>query len=199
MRSKTNDQPVQTLVAGAPPVQFVTADSGRRVIEALRGEYQRGVDQARQGDFVAGERRREREDLERQLQHLREQHGQVEAAERVALKAAEDGRNVVRDAAALLAHAGVDVPAEVEAVQVSPLASPQGDANGHAAQFGGPVQPFPADPADGFCINCGQPAWKKPASPHHPKGATHSFGATCDPNADEPTYADLGERAEAGR
>ena len=51
----------------------------------------------------------------------------------------------------------------------------------------------------GRCLNCGQDAWRKPASPHHPKGATHSFGATCDPEAEEMTYADLGPvRAEAG-
>lgn len=69
----------------------------------------------------------------------------------------------------------------------------------HAAQFGGPPQPFSDDVPHGRCLNCGQDAWRKPASPHHPKGATHSFGATCDPEAEEMTYADLGPvRAEAG-
>jgi hypothetical protein len=198
---KTPDQPSQTLVASAPqPIQFATPDSGQRILGVLRAEYEKTVTHVLQQDRLAEERRMEREQLERTIQKARERHSQVEAEERAARSEADSGRNVVKDAAAMLAQGGVAVSPEVEPVHLAPLATSQGDVNGHASQFGGPPPSFPDDPADGYCIHCGKAAWRKPASPHHPKGATHSFGATCNPDAEEPTYADLGPvRAEADR
>ncbi|WP_326828723.1 hypothetical protein OIE13_22715 [Streptosporangium sp. NBC_01810] len=71
-------------------------------------------------------------------------------------------------------------------------ASPQGDPQEHAAAFGGAFSPHAERPADGYCINCGEPAWREPVHPENaPKGAKHGFGASCtnDPNQ----VADLGD------
>ncbi|WP_326646601.1 hypothetical protein OG884_18395 [Streptosporangium sp. NBC_01755] len=71
-------------------------------------------------------------------------------------------------------------------------ASPQGDPQEHAAAFGGAFSPHAERPADGYCINCGEPVWREPVHPENaPKGAKHGFGASCtnDPNQ----VADLGD------
>ena len=83
------------------------------------------------------------------------------------------------------------------------LDTPQGDKLVHAAAWNGQsapetgsiaaVDPFASNQPDGPCIRCGQPAWRVPASPANPRGATHSFGATCNPDAPESEVADLGE------
>jgi hypothetical protein len=70
----------------------------------------------------------------------------------------------------------------------------QGDPQEHAAAFGGAFSPHSERPADGFCINCGEPAWRETVDPEKaPKGAKHGYGASCsnDPNQ----VADLGDTA----
>ena len=83
------------------------------------------------------------------------------------------------------------------------LDTPQGDRLVHTGTWNGtdapetgsftPVgDPFADNQADGFCVYCGQQAWRDAKAP---KGATHSFGPTCNPANPESTVADLGEVA----
>ncbi|MFI6296783.1 hypothetical protein ACIBEJ_34700 [Nonomuraea sp. NPDC050790] len=79
----------------------------------------------------------------------------------------------------------------------------------HAERYGGippltgEVVPSPAreafadDQPHGSCINCGEPAWRVPISEASPKGATHSYGATCKPEDPDSGQADLGDLAVA--
>ena len=76
----------------------------------------------------------------------------------------------------------------------SPLTGPQGDAAVHAARFAGLTQDvieptlihgaasFPETQPDGLCIHCKQPIWRVSITAASPKGARHSYGATCDPD-----------------
>ncbi|MEO3856117.1 hypothetical protein [Acrocarpospora sp. B8E8] len=87
------------------------------------------------------------------------------------------------------------------------LDTSQGDRVVHSATWNGngapetgsiaAVDPFADNQPDGHCIRCGQPVWRVPASPTNPRGATHSFGATCDPDSPDSEVADLGEQAVA--
>ncbi|MFF0864215.1 hypothetical protein ACFYUV_20825 [Nonomuraea sp. NPDC003560] len=75
----------------------------------------------------------------------------------------------------------------------------QGDPAQHAEWFGGPqtgaVLPkgsFPETEPDGYCIHCGKAAWRVEASTVCPKGAKHSYGATCNPDDPASNVAELG-------
>lgn len=66
----------------------------------------------------------------------------------------------------------------------------------------GEVVPSPArealangQPPDGLCIHCCEPAWRVSITPASPKGARHSFGATCDPEDANSGVAELAEQA----
>jgi hypothetical protein len=61
--------------------------------------------------------------------------------------------------------------------------------------FAPPQSPHDAPAADGYCINCREPVWKSETGP---RGATHSFGPTCDPANKDSTYADLGNPPAGG-
>lgn len=188
----TAEQPAQTLVAAAQP-EFPSGEAHRRVVQTnVTGRDQHfGWSRSRSAKAnllgaAIEEKTRDLQALQREIDNLTGQKGEEE-------RAAKDDWDAYEAFNLTLARIGAQVPPPVD--PQAHLATSQGDVNGHAAQFGGPA--FPDDPAAGPCINCGVSAWKAPASPIHPKGATHSFGATCDPNADNPTYADLGEqRAE---
>ncbi|MFN2636827.1 MAG: hypothetical protein ABR585_07370 [Gemmatimonadaceae bacterium] len=92
--------------------------------------------------------------------------------------------------------------------KVAPLFTPQGDAQAHASQWGddpsptgvhsdprdtsqAPAWTFPDTQPDGYCIHCGQPAWRVPVAEVTPKGAKHSFGATCNPDNPDSDVAEL--------
>lgn len=92
---------------------------------------------------------------------------------------------------------------DIESSADLPLSLPlqgQGDAAKHAEVWGGPqtgvILPkgsFPETEPDGYCIHCGKPAWRVSTSNASPKGARHSYGATCDPDDPTSNVADLGE------
>ncbi|MEV4247012.1 hypothetical protein AB0J63_26810 [Streptosporangium canum] len=191
---KTPDQPSQTLVAAAPVQEFPSGEAHRRVVNANHAARDQHYNASRSHSAKANiigakidDKTRDLQALQREIDILASQKGEEE-------RSAKEEWDSYEAYSLTLTMIGAQVPPPLEP-QTQPVLS---DASAHAAQFGGPS--FPDDPADGYCIHCGQAAWRKPASPHHPKGATHSFGATCNPDAEEPTYADLGPvRAEADR
>lgn len=56
---------------------------------------------------------------------------------------------------------------------------------------------FPETNPDGYCIHCNQPAWRVSTTPASPKGARHSYGATCNPDDPASGVAELDEQAES--
>ncbi|MFF4417022.1 hypothetical protein ACFYY8_31260 [Streptosporangium sp. NPDC001559] len=191
----------QVLVAATPKkpaVEFPTPEVAEQILGVLRAQYDQNVAGARQQDRIAEEKRAAKENVGGQIQELQRRYQELETEERTALHYAAQHRNVVQGAAAMLAQGGMSVSAVVEPLplQPHPLDTPQGDMAAHAAQFNGA---FPETKPDGYCVHCGQPAWKAPSSPMHPHGATHSFGATCNPEAETSTFADLGEAREVER
>ncbi|MFI7644260.1 hypothetical protein [Nonomuraea sp. NPDC049400] len=71
---------------------------------------------------------------------------------------------------------------------------------GRTAPLAGEVVPSPArealsngQPPDGSCIHCGEPAWRVSITPASPKGARHSYGATCNPEDPNSGVAELAE------
>ncbi|MFD1546927.1 hypothetical protein [Nonomuraea guangzhouensis] len=93
--------------------------------------------------------------------------------------------------------------------EVPLLPGSQGDPDELAATFGGlgsaviePTQilgaaSFPETNPDGYCIHCNQPAWRVSTTPASPKGARHSYGATCNPDDPASGVAELDEQAES--
>ena len=89
------------------------------------------------------------------------------------------------------------------------LAGSQGAPDELSATFGGlgsaviePTQiigaaSFPETNPDGYCIHCNQPAWRVSTTPASPKGARHSYGATCNPDDPASGVAELDEQAES--
>ncbi|MEO3869407.1 hypothetical protein ABGB18_11295 [Nonomuraea sp. B12E4] len=77
----------------------------------------------------------------------------------------------------------------------------------HRDMFGGALPPLAGEvvpsparealgdgqPPDGLCIHCGEPVWRVSVTEASPKGARHSYGATCNPEDNNSGVADLGE------
>lgn len=92
-----------------------------------------------------------------------------------------------------------------DVISQMPLVGP--DAVVHATRFGGPdvieptlVQPrgsFPETQPDGYCVHCGEPVWRTSITPASPKGARHSYGATCNPDDPASKVAELDEQRTA--
>ncbi|TMS00123.1 hypothetical protein [Nonomuraea basaltis] len=90
---------------------------------------------------------------------------------------------------------------DIEACADLPLSLPlqgQGDPVKHAEVWGGPqtgvILPkgsFPETEPDGYCIHCGKAAWLVSTTTASPKGARHSYGATCDPENPASNVAEL--------
>lgn len=110
--------------------------------------------------------------------------------------------DVANPLAVLLRVAGVEVPtldAPVIEAALFPVVSQ--DMKVHPLDTSKPLGvvqspsqgPLLENPPVGHCIRCGQEVWRVAASDTSPNGVTHGWGGTCDPNAKEPEFADLGE------
>lgn len=182
-----------------PAITFATDAAAQSVIGPLKEQYEKAAAfaytewrKADECDADMAAWRKEIAERDRWIQQrglARQQHNLH----------AQQAVDVANPIAEMLGAAGVQAPQVVRPLpSVDPAHAEHGvSREAHAAQFGGPLS-FADDSPHGPCLNCGKPAWRKPVSPHHPQGATHSFGATCDPEAEEPTYADLGTREPLG-
>ncbi len=86
-------------------------------------------------------------------------------------------------------------------VLVHPLNTGQGDPAAHAAVFGDPRLggAFLDSEPHGYCVHCGLPAWRTAHTELTPNGATHGFGATCDPQDPNSKAARLSAEIQAAR
>jgi hypothetical protein len=198
-KTTTPPAPVDQKVAATqvldPVPQPPSPESQQAAIRTVAGPYQFHQRAAHAHDMAA---RRAAVTIDTLVREIAEKQEEIKRQEKLRRDSEQDAR-AERD----LAHAyglmldgvGVARPAvELDVSQPAEL-----DAAQHPATWNGGEVPqtgqFAAQQPDGFCVNCGQHVWRVPVSDASPKGAIHSFGATCDPNAEVPTVADLGEVA----
>lgn len=195
-----------------PLVQFATPEARANVVGPLRDKYDSAAafarsewDQAVQcqadidgwGGDIDAARRLIREAQER----IEEREHQIEGREldkKQHMLRGEQGRDVANPTAVFLAMAGDNVPQiTAPTIEPGPPALSVADTRVHPLDTSAPLSAVQGSPMDnphaGHCIRCGQQVWRVAQSETSPNGVTHGWGATCDPNAEQPEFADLGE------
>ncbi len=182
----------------APQPPQLTPEAADEVIGYNQNRWAHLMGAHRTNMQIAHAALNERLELERQKAELQARINAAEAKRLNAENIAQDAERRAKGPESVLSMYGAELPT------LPPVEMPsQGDAGQHAATwsapetgaFAPPQGPHDAPAADGRCINCRQPIWKSDTAP---RGATHSFGPTCDPANKESTYADLGNPPAGG-
>ncbi|MDH2424834.1 hypothetical protein [Sphaerisporangium sp. TRM90804] len=202
----TDNQPP---ASRAPLVQFATPEAAHTVTGPIREKYENAVALANaewEQAFKA------QADVDAWLGEIADLQKKIDARaldKQQHLHHAQQACDVANPASVLLGMTGVHVPQiaappavtspapgipslRVSDLKVHPLDTSKPLGSAQDAPQGSPFD----NPSVGHCIHCGQEVWRTERTETSPNGLTHGWGASCDPHAQNPQYADMGEDRE---